>query len=336
MQVFHYFFEYFLDLKSKNYFCKKIILKIYNSIQSFTTQSKTIVTLGTFDGVHLGHKKILEKVIASSKNLNAESVVLTFFPHPRTVLQSTEEMKQLNTIDEKIVLMNELGIDNLVIHPFDKDFSRLTAEEFVKNVLIGQFNIKKIIIGHDHRFGRNRTADINDLIEFGKEYDFEVEQISAEEINEAAISSTKIRNALNEGNIDLANQYLGYEYIISGKVIEGKKLGRTIGFPTANIFVEENYKLIPKSGVYIVKVNVLEKAFFGMMNIGTNPTTDDSKNQKIEVNILKFDNDIYNKSITIHFLKRVREEKKFDTLNDLKNQLNLDKEATLSFAKKNS
>ena len=336
MQVFHYFFEYFLDLRSKNYFCKKNILKIFNSIQSFTTQSKTIVTLGTFDGVHLGHKKILEKVIASSKNLNAESVVLTFFPHPRTVLQSTEEMKQLNTIDEKIVLMNELGIDNLVIHPFNKDFSRLTAEEFVKNVLIGQFNIKKIIIGHDHRFGRNRTADINDLIEFGKEYDFEVEQISAEEINEAAISSTKIRNALNEGNIDLANQYLGYEYMISGKIIEGKKLGRTIGFPTANIFVEENYKLIPKSGVYIVKVNVLEKAFFGMMNIGTNPTTDDSKNQKIEVNILEFDDDIYNKSITIHFLKRIRDEKKFDTLNDLKNQLNLDKEATLSFAKKNS
>ena len=336
MQVFHYFFEYFLDLRSKNYFCKKNILKIFNSIQSFTTQSKTIVTLGTFDGVHLGHKKILEKVIASSKNLNAESVVLTFFPHPRTVLQSTEEMKQLNTIDEKIVLMNELGIDNLVIHPFNKDFSRLTAEEFVKNVLIEQFNIKKIIIGHDHRFGRNRTADINDLIEFGKEYDFEVEQISAEEINEAAISSTKIRNALNEGNIDLANQYLGYEYMISGKIIEGKKLGRTIGFPTANIFVEENYKLIPKSGVYIVKVNVLEKAFFGMMNIGTNPTTDDSKNQKIEVNILEFDNDIYNKPITIHFLKRIREEKKFDTLNDLKNQLNLDKEATLSFAKKNS
>lgn len=313
-----------------------VILKLSHTIHSFKTCKPTIATIGIFDGVHLGHKKILEKVIASSKNLNAESVVLTFFPHPRTVLQSTEEMKQLNTIDEKIALMNELGIDNLVIHPFDKDFSRLTAEEFVKNVLIEQFNIKKIIIGHDHRFGRNRTADINDLIEFGKEYDFEVEQISAEEINEAAISSTKIRNALNEGNIDLANQYLGYEYMISGKIIEGKKLGRTIGFPTANIFVEENYKLIPKSGVYIVKVNVLERAFFGMMNIGTNPTTDDSRNQKIEVNILEFDNDIYNKPINIHFLKRIREEKKFDTLNDLKNQLNLDKEATLSFAKKNS
>lgn len=335
MQVFDYFFEYFLHLKSKNYFCKKNILKIYNSIDSFTNESKTIVTLGTFDGVHLGHKKILEKVIFSSKKMNAESIVLTFFPHPRTVLQSVEEMKQLNTIDEKITLMNQMGIDNLVIHPFDKDFSRLTAEEFVRNVLVEQFNIKKIIIGHDHRFGRNRTADINDLIAFGEEYNFEVEQISAEEINEAAISSTKIRNALNEGNIDLANQYLGYEYMISGKVARGKQLGRTIGFPTANIHIEESYKLIPKEGVYIVKVQVLKKTYFGMLNIGTNPTTDTSKNQKIEVYILDFDNDIYDKPITIYFQKRLRDERKFETIEDLKNQLNSDKESTISFFRNN-
>lgn len=312
-----------------------IILKLFHSIKAFKASKLTIVTIGTFDGVHLGHKKILYQIIENASSQNCESLVLTFFPHPRTILQSVEEMKQLNTIDEKITLMNQMGIDNLVIHPFDKDFSRLTAEEFVRNVLVEQFNIKKIIIGHDHRFGRNRTADINDLIAFGEEYNFEVEQISAEEINEAAISSTKIRNALNEGNIDLANQYLGYEYMMSGKVARGKQLGRTIGFPTANIHIEESYKLIPKEGVYIVRVQVLKKTYFGMLNIGTNPTTDTSKNQKIEVYILDFDSDIYDKPITIYFQKRLRDERKFETIDDLKKQLNSDKESTISFFRNN-
>lgn len=306
-------------------------MKIFHSIEAFSTSSKTIVTLGTFDGVHLGHKKILEKVIHSSQELNAESIVLTFFPHPRSILQSSEEMKQLNTMDEKITLLKNIGIDNLIIHPFNKEFSRLTAEEFVTKVLLEKFKLQKIIIGHDHRFGRNRTADITDLINFGNEYHFEVEQISAEEINDAAISSTKIRNALNNGQIELANQYLGYPYMLSGKVIHGKQLGRTIGFPTANILVENEFKLIPPHGVYIVQVTILNNTYNGMLNIGTNPTTDTTTTQKIEVNIFDFDDDLYNQTITVHFLKKIREELKFQSVDELIQHLHLDKKATLDF-----
>ena len=228
-------------------------MKTYSSIHSFTAKKKTIVTIGTFDGVHVGHKKILEKIIQNTNNSDYESLVLTFFPHPRTVLQTATEMKQLNTIDEKSNLIEKAGIDNLVIHPFDKEFASLSAEEFVKKVLVGIFNIHKIVIGYDHRFGKNRTADINDLIAFGNQYNFEVEQISAEELNEVAVSSTKIRNALSDGNIELANSFLGYNYAITGMVVQGKQLGRTIGFPTANISINEDYKLIPNSGVYVKK-----------------------------------------------------------------------------------
>ena len=195
-------------------------LKIFNSISYYIYSKPTIVTIGTFDGVHIGHKKILEKIICNTNNGDYESLVLTFFPHPRTVLQSETEMKQLNTIEEKSDLIKKAGIDNLVIHPFDKDFSQLTAEEFVQKVLVSTFNVKKIVIGYDHRFGRNRTANIDDLIAFGNKYNFEVEQISAEELNEVAVSSTKIRNALSEGNIELANSFLGYNYSIKGLVVQ--------------------------------------------------------------------------------------------------------------------
>jgi len=204
------------------------------------------------------------------------------------VLQESSEVKLLNTMDEKISLLAEIGIDNLIIHPFDKEFSRLTAEEFVKDILVDQLNIQKIIIGHDHRFGRNRTADINDLIAFGREFGFEVTQISAQEINENTVSSTKTRMAILEGNIRLANDYLGYSYFFSGEVVKGKQLGRTIGFPTANIHIKEDYKLIPKNGVYIVKSNFNNQPLQGMMNIGTRPTVN-GKSQTIEVNFFDFD-----------------------------------------------
>jgi riboflavin kinase/FMN adenylyltransferase len=244
-------------------------------------------------------------------------------------------MKQLNTIDEKSNLIEKAGIDNLVIHPFDKEFSQLTAEEFVKQVLVDTFNIQKIVIGYDHRFGKNRTADINDLIAFGNQYNFEVEQISAEELNEVAVSSTKIRSALTEGNIKLANSFLGYNYTITGKVVQGKQLGRTIGFPTANIYVEEDYKLIPNSGVYVVECKIDNQFYFGMMNIGTNPTIENTDlNQKIEVNIFNFDTEIYDKSITVSFLKRIRSEQKFDSLESLKAQIAMDKMESLQFIKK--
>jgi riboflavin kinase/FMN adenylyltransferase len=305
-------------------------LKIFNSINSFNATKPTIVTIGTFDGVHLGHQKIVAQITKNADALNCESLVLTFFPHPRMVLQEGTEMKQLNTLNEKIALLDNLGIDNLVIHPFDKEFSRLTAEEFVQKVLVDVFKIKKIIIGHDHRFGRNRTATIDDLINFGETYSFEVEQISAKEINEVSISSTKIRNALLEGNTELAANYLGYDYSLTGIIFKGKQLGRTIGYPTANITIEEDYKLIPNNGVYIAKSVLNGKTVFGMMNIGTRPTVDGTK-QTIEINFFDFKQDLYGQKITIFLLHRMRSEQKFESIDALKNQLGKDKKTALSF-----
>ena len=299
-------------------------MKIFNSIKSFNAAKPTIVTIGTFDGVHLGHRKILEQITQSAYDLNCESLVLTFFPHPRMVLQEGTEMKQLNTLDEKIELLSNLRIDNLVVHPFDKEFSRLTAEEFVKEVLVGIFKVEKIIIGHDHRFGRNRTANIDDLISFGETYGFEVEQILAEEINEVSISSTKIRNALLQGSIELATTYLGYNYSLSGIIYKGKQLGRTIGYPTANIKIKEDYKLIPLNGVYIAKSILNEITVFGMMNIGTRPTVDGTT-QTIEVNFFDFNQDLYGQKITVSLLHRMRSEQKFESVDALKNQLGKDK-----------
>lgn len=305
-------------------------MKIFHSIQDFKQGSKTIVTLGTFDGVHIGHKKIIERLIHNSEESNCETLLLTFFPHPRMVLQDQSEIKLLNTIDEKSLLLEKTGLNNLVIHPFDKAFSRLTAEEFVKNILVDVFNIKKIIIGHDHRFGRNRTANIDDLIVFGQLYDFEVEQISQQEVNEVAVSSTKIRNAILEGNIELANKYLGYDYFFTGKVVKGKQLGRTIGYPTANISIEENYKLIPAQGVYVVSSIIDGKTVFGMMNIGTNPTVGGTV-QTIEINYFDLDKDLYDLKIAVSILSRIREEKKFESLEKLKQQLLQDKKSSLDF-----
>lgn len=308
-------------------------MKTYSNIKEYNNK-KSVVTIGTFDGVHIGHKKILEKIIFNAKELNCESVVLTFFPHPRMVLQDNSVVQLLNTVDEKTILLEKTGIDNLIIHPFNQEFSRLTAEEFVKEILVNQLNIRKIIIGYDHRFGRNRTANINDLIVFGKKYGFEVEQISAQEINDNAVSSTKIRNAILEGNITLANNYLGYNYFFSGIVVKGKQVGRTIGFPTANIKINEDYKLIPKNGVYIVKSNYDKKTIFGLMNIGTRPTVEGT-NQTIEVFFLDFDKAIYDESLTIEIIKFIRNEQKFDSLNDLKNQINEDKIFALNYINTN-
>ena len=312
---------------------KDLKLKLFHSLSEYKAAKKSIVTIGTFDGVHIGHKLILEKLIQNAKERDCESVVLTFFPHPRMVLQESSDVKLINTIEEKSELIGKIGIENLIIHPFDQKFSRLTAEEFVKTILVDLLNIKKIIIGYDHRFGRNRTANIDDLIVYGKQYDFEVEQISAQEINDNAVSSTKIRNAILEGNISLANKYLGYNYTFLGEVVKGKQLGRTIGFPTANIQIKESYKLIPKNGVYIVKSNYDGNTIFGMMNIGNRPTVN-GEHQTIEVNFFDFDEDIYNKIISIEILDFIREEQKFDSLDSLKSQLNKDQQTSLSYISK--
>ncbi|BFM42759.1 bifunctional riboflavin kinase/FAD synthetase [Flavobacterium sp. CFS9] len=308
-------------------------MKLFHSINDFQSTKKTILTLGTFDGVHIGHKKILERITQNTENGKYESLVLTFFPHPRMVLQEKSEIKLLNTITEKSKLLEATGIENLVIHPFNESFSRLTAEEFVHSILVDQFHIQKIIIGHDHRFGRNRTANIDDLIAFGHEYGFEVEQISAQEIQDVSVSSTKIRKALNEGNMSLANDYLGYHYFLSGEVVKGKQLGRTIGFPTANIEINDEYKLIPKAGVYVVKALIDQKEVSGMMNIGFNPTVDGQK-QTIEVNLFDFDADIYGKTIEVLLLQYLREEQKFGSVDLLKEQLHQDRKNALAFLDK--
>lgn len=305
-------------------------MKVFHSLNDFHSTKKTILTLGTFDGVHIGHKKILERITQNTENRQYESLVLTFFPHPRMVLQEKSEIKLLNTIQEKSKLLQATGIENLVIHPFNESFSRLTAEEFVRSILVDQFHIHKIIIGHDHRFGRNRTANIDNLIAFGVEYGFEVEQISAQEIQDVSVSSTKIRIALQEGNMALANEYLGYTYFLTGDVVKGKQLGRTIGFPTANIQIAEDYKLIPKNGVYVVKTIIDQKEVFGMMNIGLNPTVNGQK-QSIEVNLFDFDADIYGQKLEISLLKYLREEQKFGSVDLLKEQLNLDKQTAQEF-----
>jgi len=288
--------------------------------------------LGTFDGVHAGHRKILERLTQNVENGKYESLVLTFFPHPRMVLQEQSGIKLLNTIPEKIDLLEKIGIENLVIHPFDESFSRLTAQEFVKNVLVDKFHIQKIIIGHDHRFGRDRTANIDDLITFGKQYDFEVEQISVQEVNDVSISSTKIRNALMEGNMALVNEYLGYEYFLTGTIFKGKQLGRTIGFPTANLQIEENHKLIPRNGVYVVKSAINQKTVFGMMNIGFNPTVA-GENLSIEVHFFDFDADLYDQKIRVSILEYLRSEQKFDSVDLLKEQLEKDKNTALAYIK---
>lgn len=299
-------------------------MKTFQSIYDFRPKNKTVLTLGTFDGVHFGHKKIIEKLIQNASFCECESLVLTFFPHPRMVLQDSNEIKLLNTIEERTELLQKAGLDNLIIHPFDQAFSRLTAEEFVSSILVDQLHVKKIIIGYDHRFGRNRTADIHDLINFGEKYDFEVEQISAQEIDEVSVSSTKIRNALMNGHIRLANDYLGYHYFLSGTVIKGKGIGRTLDFPTANLQIQETYKLIPKNGVYIVQSLIENKLVFGMMNIGFNPTVN-GETKSIEIHFFDFDGDLYSKKIEIQLLDRIRDEVKFESIEKLKEQLFKDK-----------
>lgn len=305
-------------------------MKIFHSINEFHSDKKTIVTLGTFDGVHIGHTEILKKLTQNTHDGEFESTVLTFFPHPRTVLQGKSDLKLLNTINEKISLLENIGIENLIIHPFDEKFAELSAEEFAKTILVDQLQVQKIIIGYDHRFGKNRTADINDLITFGTQYGFEVEQISAQEIDAISISSTKIRNALELGDIDLANQYLGYSYFLSGTVVKGKQLGRTIGFPTANIELDEDYKLVPKNGVYIVCAKIDNQLVNGMMNIGFNPTVE-GKNKTIEVHLFDFNSDLYNHKIKISILHPIRSEQKFESVAVLKQQLIKDKEFSIQY-----
>ena len=304
-------------------------MKIKTTLDAYPKKD-SVVTIGTFDGVHIGHQKIIKQLVEIANKDNLQAVVLTFFPHPRMVLQKDTGINLINTIDEKSQLLENFGIDHLVIHKFTKEFSRLGAMEFVRDTLVKKLHVKHIIIGYDHRFGRNRTANIDNLREYGEVYNFKITEISAQEIDEVAVSSTKIRKALNNGDIEVANAFLGYNFMLTGTVVEGKNLGKQIDFPTANLNIEESYKLIPKNGSYVVKSIVEDKTIYGMMNIGTNPTVN-GESQSIEVHFFNFNKNIYNKKIQVELIKRLRDEQKFDSIDTLKVQLHKDKEICLNY-----
>lgn len=307
-------------------------MKEHSPSSAFKNEKGTVVTIGTFDGVHIGHQAIIKRVVEAARKNDLESVLLTFFPHPRMVLQKEIDIKLLNTLSEKKELLAQLELDHLVIHPFTQEFSRLTAVEYVRDILVNQLKVKKVIIGYDHRFGRNRTATIEDLREFGKTYSFAVEEISAQELDEVAISSTKIRKALEMGDIETANNFLGYRYTLKGNVESGKQIGKTLGYPTANLKVEESYKLIPKNGVYLTQAIINGKPYFGLTSIGTNPTVG-GKNTTIETYFLDFDADLYGSPLTLAFITHIRDEDTFESLTELKKAIQKDETFVRNFLK---
>lgn len=301
------------------------MLKLFENANTYHNEKPSSVTIGTFDGVHIGHKKIIDRLVQNANRHNLESILLTFFPHPRMVLQQDSDIKLINTIEERVQILEKTGLENLVIHPFTKEFSRLTAGEYVQQMLIKNLNVRHVIIGYDHRFGRNRTSSITDLASYGIQNDFTVEEISKQDIDDVAVSSTKIRQALIDGDIKKANKYLGYNFMLTGNVVKGKELGRTLGYPTANLHIEEEYKLIPKNGVYIVKSKIDSTTYFGMMNIGMNPTVQGTK-QSIETHFFDTSFNLYEKKIQIEMLHRIRDEKKFDSIEQLKEAMQLDED----------
>lgn len=339
-------------------------MKIYHNLSEFTKLNNAVVTIGTFDGVHFGHQKIIKQLVAKAKATQGESVILTFFPHPRLIIDpENQDLKMINTINEKAEILKGLGVDHLIITPFTRDFSNQLPEDYIKNTLVNNIGTKHIIIGYDHRFGKDRCGNLADLKVAGTHFGFTVEEIMEQDIHDVAVSSTKIRQALLAGDVGLAADYLGYAFSIFGRVIKGDKIGRTIGFPTANIFVEETYKLIPGDGIYAVTVemevrsselgvgsqesgvNSLESGmevinlkpstlnlqpFKGMAYIGQRPTIN-GMTRNIEVNIFDFNQEIYGQDIKMNFLKFLRHDVKFTGLDALKIQLQQDKEDTLAY-----
>ncbi len=299
-------------------------MKLIYDIDKFEIDKPVVLTQGTFDGVHFGHKKILKSIASQAREIGGVSVLLTFYPHPRLVLYPDDnDLKMLSTIEEKVQKVDALGIDYMVILPFTKELSRLRADEFVRDILVEKLKVSKLVIGYDHRFGRNREGGIKEMRHYSTVFNFEIEEIPAQDIEESTVSSTKIRKALLNGEVDLAATYLGSGYQLGGLVEAGVQRGTTIGYPTANVRVSSSYKLIPKNGVYAVWVFVDENKYAGMLNIGYNPTFDD-KNWSIEVHIFDFNQNIYHKKINIQFVLRTRDEKTFDDLNALVNQLKED------------
>lgn len=304
-------------------------MKIVREFENYTENSPKVLSLGMFDGVHLGHLSIINLLKKTAQEKQFETALLTFWPHPRKVFNPNDDIKLLNTLDEKLDLLEKAHLDVIFLKSFDENFRNLTGEEFVRQILIEKLNVKHIIIGHDHVFGKNKSGNFELLQKLSKELNFEVEQLKAVKDEDSNISSTKIRNCLSDGNIIGANKMLGYHYSISGKIIDGKKLGRTIGYPTANIKVDE-LKLLPKKGAYIVEVYVKNKFYKGMLSIGTNPTVNGEK-LTVEVYILDFNEDIYGEEITVKFRDFLHEEIKFESLEKLIERLDEDKKLTVNF-----
>jgi riboflavin kinase / FMN adenylyltransferase len=308
-------------------------VKKYNSISEFQRKGNAVVTIGTFDGVHLGHRKIISRLMELAQRQNGETVVLTFFPHPRMVLHPDDHgLKLLNTLEERISLIEKQGIDHLIVQPFTMEFSRQSSAEFVRNVLVSSLGAKTLVIGYDHHFGRNREGTYRELEELAPVYNFGLEEIQEEIVHEVAVSSTKIRKALEEGNISYANELLGYEYMLTGQVVKGDGVGKKLGFPTANIVVQEKFKLIPADGIYAVQIKTGEERYNGMLYIGNRPTFGKTQHM-IEVNIFDFEKDIYGKEITVYFRQRIRDDAKFASPEELSRQLEDDRQKALSVLK---
>ena len=301
-------------------------MHIYHHISEITNLKNAIVTIGTFDGVHLGHQKIIKRLLEIKQQQGGEVLLFTFSPHPRKVLFPEQtDLRLITTTQEKCDLLQQFGIDHVLVFPFTKAFSQMHATDYVKDIIVKGLKTKTLVIGYDHRFGSSREGNIEMLKMLSVENNFTVEEIPVEEINTLNISSSRIRKAIEEGDIETANTYLGYSFFITGEVVKGKQLGRTIGYPTANIKIHDADKLIPKIGVYAVRASIAGQKYRGMLNIGTNPTTDTDTALKIEVNIFDFDKELYGETIKLEFVKRIRDEQKFANLDELKHQLANDK-----------
>lgn len=302
-------------------------MNVFQDFHSIEKIHHPVITIGTFDGVHIGHQKIINQLNEEAEKINGESVLFTFYPHPRMVLYpESHGIKLIQTQEEKLAKLEKMGLKNCIVFPFTFEFSRMTALEFVRDFLVNQLHVKKLVIGYDHQFGKNREGSLQFLKDICDTYEFEVIEIPAQDIDEVNVSSTKIREAILAGNIEKANDYLGDTFELSGTVVKGNQLGRTIGYPTANIVLNSDLKLIPGNGVYAVRVNVRGTWFDGMMNIGTRPTVVSNGGRTIEVNIFDFDETIYDETVTVQFLSKWRDEQKFNGLEELKNQLKLDEE----------
>ena len=302
-------------------------MKIYEGLESFNRLPKAIVTSGTFDGVHIGHQQILAKLTTLAKKEGGETVVITFWPHPRLVLHpDSKDLKLLSTFEEKASLLAQFGVDHLIKIAFTPEFAQLSSTEFIQQILMDAIGTTHLVIGYDHRFGKNREGSFDHLVANKEKYGFEVEEISRQDVDNVGVSSTRIRNALAAGQVEIASEYLGRPYSFSGTVIEGDKIGRTLGYPTANISVAASYKLIPADGVYAVEVGLGGQVLKGMLYIG-NRTTLDGKQRRVEVNIFDFNENLYNKELSIFLIRQIRTEMTFGSLDDLKAQLQQDEEA---------